>query len=456
MAEPRFGFGALLLSCAIGITIGGVYVGQRTRTDKLYQELTSIAEAIDVIQRVHVSPPEPQVLLEDAIAGMVYNLDEYSDYLDEETLRMLNEDTAATYVGIGIEVAPSPKGAAVVTVFPNSPAAHKHIVPGDIIQRIGDRALDGLPLDAIVSLIRGAEGTDVQLHLLRGEDELDVTLTRARVDMETVSSRMLQDNIAWVRIHSFSDNILNDTRDAIETLRANNGREFDGLVLDLRGNPGGLLVQAVDIADLFLDEGTILSVRGIEATIEETWTAKRSDTIYRGPLVVVVDHSSASASELLAGALQDHDRATIIGQTSFGKGSVQAVIPLRAGGALKLTTSHYLTPSGRCIHREGIKPDVVTYDSREEDANPHALPHDVEIDAILAEDDMREREQIGCTEPKQPPRGAVYHLDVATVNDAYRVFVDDREDAYISAAVSVLHGAKGTTAPPPAAERQAP
>lgn len=448
MTQAQFGFRTLFISAAVGFLVGGVYTSSRLNRDGVYRDLAAVAEAMQIIHANHVSPPENRVLLQDAIAGMVVNLDEYSEYLDPETLAMLDENTEGYFVGIGIEVAPSPKGVAIVTVFPNSPAEAAKIQAGDIIQVIDGKDIIGLPLDASISMIRGEIGSTVRLSVLREDAILDFYAVRSIVEMEILAAELLQGDVGWLRLYQFTEDVSSQVRESILELESRTSNGLQGLILDMRGNPGGLLHEALRVVDLFLDEGTMLSLSGVSQPGPGTaWNARRSDTIYRGPMVTLVDRSAASASEVVAGSLQDNERSLIVGQTSFGKGSVQAVIPLRVGGALKITTSHYLTPSGRCIHREGIKPDVVTYDTREADANPHLIPRDVEIDAILAEDDMRERERIGCTDPKLPERGAVHHLDVARVSEEHRVFVEGDEDPSVSAALSVLAGHLGTTAP---------
>lgn len=449
MAKPTFGLGSLVAAASIGFLVGGLYVSQRANKDETYQSLAAIAEALDVVQSNHVSPPDRQTLIEDAIAGMAYNLDEYSVYLDAETLRSLEQTTEGFFVGIGVEVGPSPKGVEIISVMPNGPAERAEMKPGDIISSVDGRSIIGLPTDASISMIRGEEGTDVALEVFRGDQILPFVLTRAKVDLETISSKLLQGNVGWVRVYEFREETTSMLSDAIVELRKQAGGELEGLILDLRGNPGGLLGEAVLMSDLFIDSGTLLSVRGIDESKGQTWQAKARDTVYRGPMVTLVDRSSASAAELVAGSLQDNNRSLIVGQTSFGKGSVQAIIPLRLGGALKVTTSHYLTPSGRCVHREGIKPDVVVYDSRDESTNPHTAPRDSEIDAIMAGDDQHERERIGCVDPKLPPRGAVYHLDVAAIREAYIAMIDDKQDPEVSAALSVLAGEMGTTIPGP-------
>lgn len=447
MAPKTFGVGSLLASCALGVGLSAAYFSARTNQDVAYQELAALMEALDVVQRVHVSPPDSRTLVEDAIAGMAFNLDEYSEYLDAETYRMLEEETQASYVGIGIEVAPSPKGMSVVAVIPNSPAERAQLQSGDVIVRVNGGDMAQVPLDVSVSMIRGREGTSVQLTILRDGETFERSIVRAQVDMETIRAQLLQDGVAWIRVYQFSDDIHREVRDAFRALADAYGSTPRGLILDLRGNPGGLLGEAVNIADLFLDRGNIVSVRGVSDEVGESWEARARTTIYGGPMIVLIDEGSASASEVVAGALQDLQRATIVGHTSFGKGSVQSIIPLHGGGALKLTSSHYVTPSGRCVHRDGIKPDIVLYDSRDASTNPHLAPRDVEIDAIVAEDDTRERERIGCAEPKNPPRGEVFHLDVATVDPTLRVTLDEVEDPVLGAALSVLRGQRGSTAP---------
>ncbi|MES1924512.1 S41 family peptidase [Salinisphaera sp. T31B1] len=324
-------------------------------------ELRTFVEILNRVKQGYVEDVSDQNLLENSIRGMLDGLDPHSAYLNKEEFRELSISTSGKFGGLGIEVQLQNGFVRVVAPIDDSPAAKAGIQAGDLIVRIDDAAVKGMSLSEAVRKMRGDVGSDITLTVLReGRDEpFKVTLKRAVVRVESVKSRMLDRGYGYVRITQFSSNTGDALKQAIETLQSKAGADgLHGIVLDLRNNPGGVLSAAVDVSDAFLDSGGIVSIRGRAPNTDQQFDANPGDMLYGAPMVVLVNEGSASASEIVAGALQDDSRAVIMGHRTFGKGSVQTLIPLANGAALKLTTARYYTPSGRSIQAEGIQPDV--------------------------------------------------------------------------------------------------
>jgi len=323
-----------------------------------YERLALLGEVIDRIRAAHVDAPDETALIEAAIRGMMSSLDAYSQRLDRQQAREMQQQARGQFGGLGIEVTQREGRTLVVSSIDGSPAARAGLSAGDAITHVDGVALQDMPLPQVIDRLRGEVGTEVRITVVpEGGQPRDVTLRRAIIHPRIVIARR-EGDVAYVRLTVFNQRSSTEVRQAIERLLAEIGPDARGVVLDLRNNSGGLLEEAGRVADLFLEEGTITFTR-VRGDIEGQRLRATPGDIARGlPMVVLINGGSASASEIVAGALQDLGRARLVGTTSFGKGSVQTVFPLRDGGALRLTTAHYYTPNGRMIHGKGITPDV--------------------------------------------------------------------------------------------------
>jgi carboxyl-terminal processing protease len=322
-------------------------------------ELRTFAEVLDRIKAAYVEPVDDKTLLENAIKGMLSNLDPHSAYLDPQTFRELQESTSGEFGGLGIEVGMEDGFVKVVSPIDDTPASKAGILPGDLIVKIDGQPTKGLSMLEAVDKMRGEAGSKIRLTLVReGGKPFDVELTRAVIKVKSVKSQLLEDGYGYVRITQFQFNTGEEVGKALNKLRKNNGKQLRGLVLDLRNNPGGVLQAAVEVSDHFLKKGLIVYTEGRIANSELRFSADPVDASEGVPLVVLINGGSASASEIVAGALQDHKRGVLMGTDSFGKGSVQTVLPLNNDSALKLTTALYYTPNGRSIQAQGIVPDI--------------------------------------------------------------------------------------------------
>ncbi len=324
------------------------------------KELRTFTDVFANIKANYVEPVEDKELLENAIRGMLSGLDPHSAYLDEEAFEELQVGTTGEFGGLGIEVGMEDGFVKVIAPIDDTPAQRAGIAAGDLIIRLDDTPVKGLTLREAVDIMRGKPGTDITLTIVReGLDApFKVTITRAIIKVTSVKHRLLAPGFGYVRITQFQSNTADNLMEAIKTLKEESGGKLDGLVLDLRNNPGGVLSAAVDVADTFLEQGLIVYTEGRAPDSEVRFKATPGDALDGAPIVVLINVGSASASEIVAGALQDHRRAVIMGRRSFGKGSVQTVLPMKDGTALKLTTARYYTPSGRSIQAEGIEPDI--------------------------------------------------------------------------------------------------
>jgi len=324
------------------------------------ETVRTLSEVFDKIKHNYVEDVEDKALLDNAIRGMLSGLDPHSTYLDAKAFEELRVGTTGEFGGLGIVVGMEDGFVKVISPIDDTPAQRAGVKAGDLIIRLDEKPVKGMSLDDAVKIMRGKPGTDIDLTIVReGEDQpLKFTITRDRIRVKSVKSRMLDPGYAYVRVSQFQERTGKDLHAAINELKKENKDNLKGLVLDLRNNPGGLLDAAVIVSDTFLDRGTIVSVRGRTEDNKLSQAATPGDILKGSPIVVLVNEGSASASEIVAGALQDNKRAVIMGQKTFGKGSVQTVIPLGNNSALKLTTARYYTPSGRSIQAEGIAPDI--------------------------------------------------------------------------------------------------
>jgi carboxyl-terminal processing protease len=328
------------------------------------QDLRAFAEIFGRIKQDYVEPVDDHDLLEYAIRGMLSGLDPHSSYLNEEEFRELQVGTSGEFGGLGIEVGMEDGFVKVIAPIDDTPAQRAGIQAGDVIVRLDDRPVKGMSLDDAVKIMRGKRGTEITLTIVRdGVDKpLSFTVVRDVIKVASVKSRILEDGFGYVRISHFQARSTEDMLKAISNLKRQAQGRLKGLVLDLRNNPGGVLNGAVAVSDAFLASGIIVYTMGRDEDSRLNFTAAPDDVLEGAPIVVLVNGGSASASEIVAGALQDHKRAVIMGSQTFGKGSVQTIVPVNQHAAVKLTTARYFTPSGRSIQAEGIKPDILLSD----------------------------------------------------------------------------------------------
>ena len=344
------------------VSIGhGVFAERDTAAATLpVEELRTFSDVFGRIKNDYVESVEDKELLENAIRGMLTGLDPHSAYLDTDQFKELQVGTTGQFGGLGIEVGMENGFVKVIAPIDDTPAQRAGIKAGDLIIRLDDSPVKGMTLSDAVKVMRGKPGTDIELTIVRdGLDKpLQVTITRDIIKVKSVKSRILEPGYGYLRISQFQSKTADYLVDAIAKLRKDNAGKLTGVVLDLRNNPGGVLNGAVAVSDAFLTKGLIVYTEGRIADSSLRFNATADDVVDGAPMVVLVNQGSASASEIVAGALQDHKRAIIIGSRTFGKGSVQTILPLSGGTALKLTTARYYTPSGRSIQAEGIIPDI--------------------------------------------------------------------------------------------------
>lgn len=372
IVRPPFRYALILCS---GILLGmGLSVGRTVQAEReieppvkqqpalvRWQDARLLAEVLERVRRDYVEAISDDELIEAAIRGLVAELDPHSAFLDAEQFSEIRISTSGEYSGVGIEVALDNGVVRVVNPIEEGPAAKAGVKAGDTIV-----AVDGVPVSVdnindSIDRMRGVPGSTVKITIARAAQAapMEFTLARASVQVHSVRKQLFEHDLGYVSISHFSETTAPDMERAIAALKKQSGGKLRGLVLDLRNNPGGLLEAAVGVSDAFLDKGVIVTANGRAADAKFAMDAKAGDVLAGAPLIVLVNSGSASASEIVAGALQDNHRATLLGQQTYGKGSVQTVVPLSDGHAIKLTTSKYFTPSGASIHEKGIRPDVV-------------------------------------------------------------------------------------------------
>ncbi|HVJ29004.1 MAG TPA: S41 family peptidase [Gammaproteobacteria bacterium] len=359
-----FGFGLALSSTVWHTFMARAKAEPAAAVDPSIESAALVAEVIDRVRREYVDKIDDKRIVEAAIRGIVADLDQHSTFLDADEYEDIRISTTGNYTGVGLDVNLEGGKVTVVAPIDGAPAERAGILPGDVVSAVDDVPVSAEDVASSVARMRGEAGTTVTLDVQRaGSDTpLKFALTRAELHVKTVQSEYLGNGLGYVRLSSFAESTEAELEQATHDLTAAAGRdELLGLVLDLRSNPGGLLDSAVQVADAFLDSGVIVTGTGRMRKAQFEQTAKEGDALEGVPTVVLVNAASASASEIVAGALQDHQRARIVGEKTYGKGSVQTVMPLGEGIALKLTTSRYLTPSGRSINGTGIQPDVVVH-----------------------------------------------------------------------------------------------
>jgi carboxyl-terminal processing protease len=339
----------------------GLWSSAKAAAADTYRQLNLFGDVFERVRADYVEKPDDAKLIEHAINGMLTGLDPHSSYMEPKAFRDMQVQTRGEFGGLGIEVTMEDGLIKVVAPIDDTPAAKAGVLANDIITRLDDEQVQGLTLNQAVEKMRGPVNTNIRLTIMRkGQPKpIEVTITRDIIRVRAVRSRV-EDDIGYIRITQFNEQTTENLKRAINDLQQQiPADKLKGFVLDLRNNPGGLLDQAISVSDAFLERGEIVSTRGRNTEESQRFSARAGDLLRNKPIVVLINGGSASASEIVAGALQDHKRATVIGTRSFGKGSVQTIIPLGAGnGALRLTTARYYTPSGRSIQAKGIAPDI--------------------------------------------------------------------------------------------------
>ena len=333
-------------------------VSAQNNRQETYKQLNLFGDVFQRVQEQYVEEITDKELIESAISGMLQSLDPHSSYLSPESYKDMQVKTKGTFGGLGIEITMEGGFVKVVSPIDDTPAANAGMQPGDLIIGINGESIKGLTINEAVSRLRGPVKSKITITVVRGEkDPFDVEIIRDVIKIRSVKHEIIN-NIGYVRLTTFSDTTTSGMEKSINEIKKELGDKFQGLILDLRNNPGGLLNQSISVTDAFLNQGEIVSTQGRKPDDTSRVFAKKGDIINGKPLIVLINSGSASASEIVAGALKDHARAIIVGTRSFGKGSVQSIIPLPGNGAMRLTTARYYTPSGVSIQAKGIEPDI--------------------------------------------------------------------------------------------------
>jgi carboxyl-terminal processing protease len=398
-----------------------------------YRELNLFGDVFEKIRNDYVEKPDEAKLIEAAINGMLSSLDPHSSYMDAKAYQDMQVQTNGEFGGLGIEVTQEDGLLKVVSPIDDTPASKAGIMSGDIITSIDGDTTQGMTLDQAVDKMRGAINSAVDLKVIRGasKEAKEFKIVRDIIKVQSVRSHVEADDIAYIRVTQFTAQTADGLKAAMEKLHADLGDKLKGYILDLRNNPGGLLDQSIDVVNAFVDRGEIVSTRGRNPDDTQRFNARPGGDLSGGkPMVVLINGGSASASEIVAGALQDHKRATLIGTRSFGKGSVQTIMPLGQDGALRLTTARYYTPSGRSIQAKGIEPDMEILED---------VPDD-----LKGKDDTKGEASL---------KGHLKNGDDEKTGSQAYVPPDEKNDKQLAAAIDLLHGVKhaAATAPAPSA-----
>jgi carboxyl-terminal processing protease len=410
------GLGIAAGFCA-GLAMLSVAHGADSDSQSAYQALDRFGQAFAVVRARYADAPDDKLMVENALNGMITSLDPHSSYFDPKTYAEMQVKTEGQYGGLGLVISVDNGAIKIVSPMDDTPASKAGIKAGDIILAVDGKGLQGLGLDKVQELLRGAPGTRVTLTLMRGDGDksFEVKLERAAIEVEAVKSHR-EGDIGYIRIPAFNEHTSEGLEAAVRSLKKQIGPKLKGYIVDLRDDGGGVLDQAIAVSDDFLDSGEIVSTRGRNPQDTERWDAKPGDIADGKPVIVLINGGTASASEIVAGALRDHKRAITLGITSFGKGSVQTIIPLNGGedGALHLTTARYYTPSGGSIQATGIAPDIAVAEGDEasdlpkvEEPSEADLPHH-----LMAEDDST-RSTIAPIRPPPDSKIADFQLSYA-------------------------------------------
>jgi len=433
----------LILGAFFGaaLTLLGTHVPMveqaRAAASDTYRSLNLFGDVFEKIRTDYVEKPDEQKLVEAAVSGMLTSLDPHSSYMDAKSFRDMQVQTRGEFGGLGIEVTQEDGFIKVVTPIDDTPAARAGVMSGDLISAIDDESVQSMTLNQAVDKMRGQVNSSVKISVLRGakKEKVDFNITRAVIQIKSVRFRT-EDDVGYIRITQFNEQTYDGVKQAMQKFASDiPADKFKGYVLDLRNNPGGLLDQSIAVVNAFISKGEIVSTRGRNADETQRYVARAADLSGGKPVVVLINGGSASASEIVAGALQDHKRATIIGTRSFGKGSVQTIIPLGQGnGALRLTTARYYTPSGRSIQAKGIEPDI-------------QILQDVP-DELKGKDDTKGEASL---------KGHLKNGDDEKTGSQAYVPPDAKDDKQLNAAFDLLRGVKkaATSPQPTAADKKA-
>ncbi|MDE0723483.1 MAG: S41 family peptidase [Alphaproteobacteria bacterium] len=368
-------------------------VSANANNEALYEKLDIMTHVIDRIKTSYVDEISDTSLVEDAIEGMLTALDPHSSYLPEDAMKSMTEQTKGEFGGLGIEVTMDRGVVKVVSPIEGTPAYDAGVETGDLIIKIDDKDVQGLTLSEAVDMMRGKVGSDIKVKVFRESERkaLDIVITRDIIKIIPVKSRLERGGVGYLRITTFNEHVGREIKKHLKDLiKENEGEALSGLVLDLRNNPGGLLSQAVAASDAFLEQGEIVSTRGRIENQNQRYNARSGDHMNGSPIVVLINGGSASASEIVAGALQDHKRALVIGTKSFGKGSVQTIMQLPGNAGMRLTTALYYTPSGRSIQAKGIEPDIEVKPLKVEDVDVSDRPSEASLKGHIELEKMLE------------------------------------------------------------------
>ena len=349
----------LAITIVVSLNFFGKVYSQNV--DKLYEKIDLFSEVLEKIQNEYVEEVDRSEIMDSAINGVLQSLDPYSAYMSPELFKEMQTDTRGEFGGLGIEIGMESGVVKVISPIDDTPAAKAGIKAGDYIVKIGKEQVQGKTLMEAVKLMRGPVGTSIDLTVRRKnvKKPLEFKITRKIIEIKSVNSEIISNekNIGYIRLKSFNENSDKQFLKSIKNFEKN--KKIKGYVLDLRNNPGGLLTQAINITDFFLDDGEIVSTKGRNVSETRKFFARKGDEVKGKPIVVLINNGSASAAEIFAGALKDHKRAIILGESSYGKGSVQSIIPLKNGGGIRLTISKYYLPSGKSISEVGVTPDIL-------------------------------------------------------------------------------------------------
>ena len=349
---------------SICLIVSLITSAQANPNDELYKKLDLFSDVLNTIKKEYVDEVKQDEVIDSAINGMLQSLDPYSSYMSPEAFQNMNRDTKGEFGGLGIEITMEAGLVKIITPIEGTPADKAGVLAGDYIVKINGKQVKGMTLLDAVKLMRGKVGTSINITVRRPEieDEIKFKITRAIIKIREVSAEV-KSNIGYIRLRAFNEQSHNQL---IKQLNKITNNKLDGYILDLRNNPGGLLSQAIKITETFLDGGEIVSTKGRSKNDIKIFNAKKGDKINKKPLIILINQGSASASEIVSGALKDHKRAILVGEKSFGKGSVQSIIRLKNRGGLRLTTAKYYLPSGVSIHEKGVEPDITIKRSKDD------------------------------------------------------------------------------------------
>lgn len=412
-------------------------VEAKKNDDETYRLLALFGDVFERIRAEYVEPPSEEAMIESAINGMLSALDPHSSYLNAKGFKEMQVNTRGEFGGLGIQVTMENGFVKVISPIDDTPAFRAGVESGDIITHLDGESVQGMALNEAVEKMRGKVGSDIRLTIAReGREPFDISITRSVIKITSVRSRA-EGKVAYVRITSFNEQTDQGLNRAIEKLREEIGKDMEGVVLDLRNNPGGLLDQAVAVSDAFLNRGEIVSTRSRKPEDTQRFNAREGDLAEGLPVVVLINGGSASASEIVAGALQDHHRAIILGTKSFGKGSVQTIMPLPGNGAMRLTTARYYTPSGRSIQAKGVEPDILV--------NPAKFEEVVSTRPRRSEADLRgaldtEGKEKAKDKDKETVKPEDSPVDAEAAKDEDKADAKAPQDYQLTRALDLIHG----------------